>query len=73
MLAVDRVGGANDRARPQFCDAAAHLLDRRRHIVHCDLRGEFEALRVGFAVIGGPIVVGARECRRIIGRQIVMT
>jgi hypothetical protein len=40
--------------------------------VHRDLRGEFEALRVGLAVIGGPVVVGPRQRRGVIRRQIVV-
>ena len=72
MLAVDRVGRADDRDRAEVGDRAAGFLDRQADIVHRDLRGEFEALRVGLAVIGGPVVVGARQCRGVIGRQIVV-
>ena len=72
MLAVDRIGRADDRDRAQFGDRAAGFRDRRRHIMHRDLRGEFEPLRVGLAVIGGPVVIGARQCRGVIGREVVV-
>ena len=72
MLAVDRVRRADDRDRAQFRDAAPRLVDRRLDIVHRQLRGEFEPRRVGLAVIGGPVVVGARQRRGVIGRQIVV-
>ena len=72
MLAVDRVGCADDRDRAEVGDRAAGFLDRQADIVHRDLRGEFEALRVGLAIIGGPVVIGARQCRGVIGGEIVV-
>ena len=73
MLAVDRVRRADDRDRAQLLHAAARFLDRHPDVVHRDLRGELEALRIGLAVVGGPVVVGARQRRGVVGLQIVVT
>ena len=72
MLTVDRVRRADDCDRAQFRDAAPCFLDRALDVVHRDLRGEFEPHRVGLAVIGGPVVIGARQRRGVVGFQIVV-
>ena len=73
MLSVDRVRRADDRDGTQLLDAAARFLDRHPDVVHRDLRGEFEALRIALAIIGGPVVVRAGQCRRVVGCEIVVT
>ena len=40
--------------------------------MHRDLRGELQPRRVGPAVVGGPVVVGPRQRRGIVGREIVV-
>ena len=72
VLPIDRVRGADDRDRAQFGDAAPRLSDCARNVVHRDLASKFEPHRVMRAVIMGPVVAGARQRRRVIGRQVVV-
>ena len=73
MLTFNRVWRADNRDGAELVDAAARLLDRQPYIMHRDLRGELEALRITLAIIVSPIVVRARQCRRVIRREIVVT
>src|ERR1700730_330582 len=72
MLPVDRVGRSNNRDRAQLVDTSARLLDCEADIVHRNLTRELEPLLIAPAVVVGPIVVGARKCRRVIGCNIVV-
>src|SRR5436190_3095479 len=69
VLAVDRIRGADDRDGAELLDAPARLVDRRRDAVHRHLRGELQPGRLALAVVGRPVVVGARQRGRVVGGE----
>ena len=72
MLTVDGIGRADHGDRAEFFHAASRFFHRTLHVVHRDLGGEFQALRILLAVVVRPVVVGARERCGVPGLQIVM-
>ena len=72
VLAVDRVRGTDDSHGAQLPDAPVRLVDRRRDVVHRDLGGELQPLRPALAIVVRPVVVGARERRRVVRREVVV-
>jgi hypothetical protein len=53
-------------------DASARLFDRRRDAVHRHLGGELQPPRLALAIVVRPIVVGTRERRRVVRREVVV-
>src|SRR6266851_1160476 len=72
MLPVDRIGCPDNRDGAQLVDATARLLDCHPDIVHRDLAGKPEPIRIVLAVVVRPIVVSTCECRRVVGCDVVV-
>src|SRR5882724_5921548 len=52
--------------------ASARLFDCRRDAVHRDLGGELQPLRLTLAIVVRPIVVGTRQRRCVVRREVVV-